>query len=61
MTEQPTIFDLIAALRREVGLFDGAMPITPQQAWEEALDRVRQLRDAAVDHAIDDFVRTRRG
>ena len=47
LTEQPTIFDLIAGLRRTVGLFDGAMPITPQQAWEEALREVRRLRRAA--------------
>jgi hypothetical protein len=37
----PEPIEFIRQLRRTVGLFDGAMPITPKQAWEEALDRVR--------------------
>lgn len=46
MTTQraPDVIDLIRELRREVGLFDGAMPITPKQAWEEAIERVRNMR-----------------
>lgn len=40
----PTPTDLVRELRRAVGLFDGAMPITPKQAWEEALEVVAKLR-----------------
>lgn len=60
MTAQPDIFDLIRELRREVGLFDGALPVTPKEAWEEALQRVRQLREAAIDGAIEDYKRRSR-
>lgn len=45
---EPTTFDLIAELRRAVGLFGGAMSITPKEAWEEAIAEVRRLR--AVPH-----------
>lgn len=38
---------LCAELRRAVGMFDGAMPISPRQAWDEAIARVRELADAA--------------
>lgn len=40
----PHVQDLVRELRRAVGLFDGAMAITPKQAWEEALEVVRNLR-----------------
>lgn len=32
----PTLLDLVTELREAVGLFTGAMPISPKQAWEEA-------------------------
>lgn len=35
---------MIVQLREALGLFAGAMPIPPQQAWEEALEEVRRLR-----------------
>jgi hypothetical protein len=41
---EPTLIDLVQELRRAVGLFDGAMTITPKAAWEEALEVVRNLR-----------------
>ena len=41
---EPTLIDLVQELRRTVGLFSGAMTITPKQAWEEALEVVRNLR-----------------
>lgn len=41
---EPHLQDLVRELRRAVGLFDGAMPITPKQAWEEALEVVANLR-----------------
>lgn len=44
---EPTLIDLVQELRRTVGLFDGAMAITPQAAWEEALERVRLLKTGA--------------
>lgn len=37
----PTVHDLIVQLRDALGLFSGAMPISPKEAWEEALERVR--------------------
>ena len=39
----PEPLDLVRELRQAVGLFDGAMPITPKRAWDEAIDRARQL------------------
>lgn len=41
--EQPQPIDLIRELRTALGLFDGAMPVSPKQAWEEALAEVRKL------------------
>jgi hypothetical protein len=43
----PQPIDLCLELRRVLGLFDGAMPISPKEAWEEALDHVRYLRSVA--------------
>lgn len=40
---EPTTHDLIVELRETLGLFAGAMPISPQQAWGEAIERVRLL------------------
>ena len=39
----PDGMEMIRQLREAVGLFSGAMPITPEEAWEEALDKVRSL------------------
>lgn len=39
----PTLIDLVRELRGAVGLFDGAMPITPKAAWEEAIEKVKAL------------------
>lgn len=38
----PTSHEMIVQLREALGLFAGAMPISPQQAWEEALAEVRR-------------------
>lgn len=40
---EPTLIDLVAELRRAVGLSDGAMSITPKAAWEEAIEKVKRL------------------
>jgi hypothetical protein len=39
-SSEPTTHDLIVALRDKLGLFSGAMPISPREAWEEALAMV---------------------
>lgn len=41
---EPDRLDLIRELRQVLGLFSGAMSISPKQAWEEAIDEVRGLR-----------------
>lgn len=41
---EPTPTDLVRQLRETLGMFAGAMPITPQAAWEEALQKVTQLK-----------------
>jgi hypothetical protein len=33
----PTPTELVRELRDAVGLFSGAMPISPRQAWDEAI------------------------
>jgi hypothetical protein len=40
----PSSHEMIVQLREALGLFAGAMPISPQQAWEGALAEVRRLR-----------------
>lgn len=42
----PDGMELVLQLREAAGLFSGAMPISPKQAWEEALAEVRRLRGA---------------
>lgn len=37
-------FELIRELRRTVGLFDGAMPVSPKAAWDEAIRKVERLQ-----------------
>ena len=49
MSETPTLIDLVLELRRAVGLFDGAMPISPEQAWNEAISEVTEMRRSALD------------
>jgi len=43
-------FEMIGTLRRLVDLFDGAMPISPKRAWEEALSKgaIVIMPDAAL-------------
>ena len=43
----PTGHEMVTQLREALGLFTGAMPISPQRAWEEALAEVRRLRRTA--------------
>lgn len=43
----PDLIDLVRELRETVGLPAGALPITPKQAWEEALAEVSRLRTFA--------------
>lgn len=42
----PDGMEMIHAVRRAVGLFDGALPITPKAAWEEALEAIERLRES---------------
>ena len=41
----PPGHSMLMQLREALGMFAGAMPIPPRQAWEEALAEVRQLRE----------------
>lgn len=43
MTPQPDPFALLRELREALGMFSGAMPIPPEEAWQQALMRVRDL------------------
>ncbi len=47
--EAPEPIDLVRQLREALGLFAGAMPISPKQAWEEALAVVRQGADVRAE------------
>ena len=51
----PTPVDLVHELREALGLFSGAMPITPKAAWEEALDVVRLLRTGRCHACLTDW------
>jgi hypothetical protein len=42
----PTAHELVVQLREALGLFAGAMPVPPQQVWEEALAEARRLAAA---------------
>jgi hypothetical protein len=35
---------MVRQLREALGLFSGAMPISPKEAWDEALDAARNLK-----------------
>jgi hypothetical protein len=41
----PDGMTMVRQLRDTLGLFSGAMPVSPKQAWEEALARVRGLTE----------------
>lgn len=41
--EAPSAHDMTVQLREALGLFAGAMPISPRQAWDEAVAEVRAL------------------
>jgi hypothetical protein len=43
----PDGFYFIGELRRAVGLFDGAMEISPKEAWEQAIAEVERVREIA--------------
>lgn len=43
VAREPNPLDLVRELRCALGLFDGAMPITPKEAWDEAIDLARRL------------------
>jgi hypothetical protein len=43
----PTGHDMVNQLREALGLPVTALPIPPQQVWEEALTEVRRLRGRA--------------
>jgi hypothetical protein len=45
---RPDHQELVRELREAVGLFAGAMPVTPKAAWEEAVERAGLL-PAALD------------
>lgn len=44
----PTGHEMVVQLREALGLFAGAMPISPRTAWEEALAEVRRLREGSA-------------
>jgi hypothetical protein len=45
--DEPTTHELTVQLREALGLFAGAMPVTPKAAWDEAIDVLRQRLKAA--------------
>lgn len=45
----PDGMEMIRQAREALGMFAGAMPITPQQAWEEALDRMCGLAQGRME------------
>lgn len=40
---EPSAIDLTRELREALGMFAGAMPVSPKAAWEEALADVRRV------------------
>lgn len=54
---QPTLKHLVHDLRGALGMFNGAMPISPKEAWEEAIAKVQALmgKIEARDHQIEDL------
>lgn len=49
----PTLIDLVRELRQTVGLFDGAIAATPKEAWAEAIEQVRGLREGRCASCMD--------
>jgi hypothetical protein len=47
-SDWPSAHTLIVQLREALGLPAGALAMSPQQAWEQALDETRQLRGEAA-------------
>ncbi len=47
MQADPHIIELVQQLRERLGMFAGAMAISPEEAWEQALRRVDFLRRIA--------------
>ncbi len=45
---RPDHIELIQRLRAELGMFAGAMPISPKEAFEQALAQIEDLRSAAT-------------
>jgi hypothetical protein len=43
----PTGHEMLMQIREALGLFAGAMPISPRMAWEEALAEARRLREGS--------------
>lgn len=39
--------EMIRELRSALGLFAGAMPVSPKEAWEEAIGEVDKLHNLA--------------
>lgn len=50
--EWPEGMEMIRQLREAVGLFAGAMPITPLRAWEQALSEVRRTSGSRLGSPI---------
>jgi hypothetical protein len=42
---RPNHQDLIREVREAAGMFAGAMPISPKEAFEQALERIRALEE----------------
>jgi hypothetical protein len=40
-------------LREALGMFAGAMPITPKAAWDQAIAEVRRIRERNADRKAD--------
>lgn len=40
---EPMKIDLVRELREALGMFAGAMPLSPAEAWDEAIQRVLTL------------------
>lgn len=49
-TEWPDGMEMIRQVREALGMFAGAMSITPKVAWEQALERARGLAEAITKH-----------
>ena len=50
---EPLPIDLARELREALGMFAGAMPCSPKQAWDEAIVEVRRLASAPAQAQLD--------